>query len=142
MSRVEIPPDLVTVVDQHALRTYPEECCGILIGSRPDEDPDAVHVTKVIPAPNEHSGPRDRRFEISPEKLLRAYQRARRQGEEIVGYYHSHPDRDSLPSPTDLAAAAPGVSYLIVAVSRNDVAGRRCWRLGPEGDRFQEEELG
>lgn len=142
MSRVDIPPELLTVVDQHAMGSYPEECCGILIGHRPEGDSDAVLVTAVVPAPNEHPGPRKQRFQISPEWLLRAHRQARRRDEEIVGYYHSHPDRESLPSSVDLAEAAAGVCYLIVAVARRGVAGRRCWRLGPGSDRFEEEELG
>ena len=51
-----------------------------------------------------------------------------RDGLEIVGYYHSHPDHPAGPSAFDTEHAWPWYSYLIVRVDRG--RGRRGGQLG------------
>ena len=117
MTKLDIPESLMIEVESHALACYPEECCGVLIGSRCGGSARSdFRVEEVVAAANVDPGPRSRRYSIDPRHLLEAYQLARQGGTEVVGYYHSHPDRSADPSTTDLAAAAADVCFLIVAV--------------------------
>ena len=135
-------------VERHASDSYPDECCGFLLGepgspSRSDRaDRPAERVRRVLPARNEHRGEAaERGYLIAPETVLAARREAHRLGFEIVGYYHSHPDRPAAPSATDREDAWPGMSYLIVSVEEGRPVAARSWRLDPERGTFAEEEL-
>ena len=52
---------------------------------------------------------------------------------EIVGYYHSHPSGEAIPSRRDRDAAWPGTSYMIGATTDETVSEWRSWHLGPNG---------
>ncbi len=121
-------------LESYARAIYPEECCGVLLGR-------AGSVTSIWPTPNVHPGPRSRRFAIDPRELLRVHKSARDAGIDVIGYYHSHPDGPARPSKTDLAAAVPAVSYLILAVTSDGVTERRCWRLRGDAKGYVEEQI-
>ena len=142
MIHLTIAERLMTDMDRHAVAAYPEECCGVLVGRRAMSGAgERATVSLVIRARNIHDGSRFRRFTIAPEDLLRAHKRARQRGQEVVGYYHSHPDRAAVPSDHDRSAADPGVSHLILAVRRDRVVARRSWHLPVDGSHFEEERL-
>lgn len=142
MTTLRIPEHLIADLDGYAVDAYPQECCGALLGlHEPGESGRIWQVRSLWPAGNVHVNCRSRRYAIAPEDLLQAHKSARQQGEEVVGYYHSHPDSGAAPSPTDLAEAAPGVSYLIIAVNAQAVLERRSWRLRSDVHRFDEEAL-
>lgn len=143
-------------VERHAAVAYPEECCGVLMGRlsgagvRGDGEPDGVtsssqvvpervQVLRVLPARNDETDRPSSRYTISPETVLAARREAQSLGLDVVGYYHSHPDRPAEPSPTDLESAWTGVSYLIVSVEGGQAVETRSWRLRGEGERFVEE---
>jgi proteasome lid subunit RPN8/RPN11 len=59
------------------------------------------------------------RYQIAPVELVKVEREARRQGLEIAGFYHSHPDHPAQWSLTDLEEAHwLGCSYVITAVAR------------------------
>ena len=142
MTTLRIPHRLMDDLDGYALEAYPEECCGALVGQRDSgKAPETCQVRALWPTQNVHAGPRPTGYAIAPEELLRVHMLARQQGHEVLGYYHSHPDCGAAPSSTDLAEAAAGVSYLIVAVSGGQVVERRSWRLRSDSSGFDEEQL-
>lgn len=119
----------------HAASTYPEECCGFLLGVVDPGDAQEIHVHRVLPARNEHPDRRDCRYLIAPETVLAARREARGLSLEVVGYYHSHTDGSATPSAHDLRDAWPATSYLIVPVEEGKAGPPRSWRLDPrEGD--------
>ncbi len=126
------------MAERDALRRYPSECCGILVG-RPEPGEGAVRVLEVIPAENRRNDRPESRYLIAPEEVLAAQKRARSSGLEIVGYYHSHPDLSARPSPFDRETAWPDVSYLILSLRDGRVAEVRSWRLAEAGGGFEEE---
>lgn len=70
-----------------------------------------------------------RAFEIDPKALFAALRRWRGGEREIVGYWHSHPSGDAMPSATDVAMAEPdGKLWLIVG---GDTV--TAWRARPGG---------
>ncbi len=132
-------------IGRHAEHTYPEECCGFLLGRLPAPTPDGDGATtlveRVVPAANEHPDSRHNRFVMRPEAVFAAHKEARAAGLAVVGYYHSHPDHPAEPSEFDREHAWPGLSYLIVAVRRGQVDRARSWRLRDDREGFAEEHL-
>ena len=104
---------------------YPAECCGVLAG-RPDEAL-GKEVARLVPAVNRRTDD-PHRYLIAPEDLRRVEADLRREGLEIVGYYHSHPDHPARPSQYDLDHAWPSFSYVILSVmageARDHLIGR------------------
>ena len=125
-------------IGRHAVRTYPEECCGFLLG---EERAGTTRVDRVVPAANEREDSRHNRFVMNPETVLAAHKEARAAGLSVVGYYHSHPDHPAEPSEFDREHAWPGLSYLIVSVRRGQVDRARSWRLRDDRAHFAEEHL-
>jgi proteasome lid subunit RPN8/RPN11 len=135
-------------IGRHAEHTYPEECCGFLLGRLPapataseGNDGATTLVERVVPAANELPDSRHNRFGMTPETVLAAHKEARAAGLAVVGYYHSHPDHPAEPSEIDREHAWPGLSYLIVAVRGGQVDRARSWRLRDDRERFEEEHL-
>jgi len=97
----------------HAERTYPNECCGAMLGHIRGED---KLVVEAVPLENAFSGERNARYELRPEDLLAADRAARTRGLDLIGIFHSHPDCDAYFSQTDLKHSCPWYSFLVVSV--------------------------
>ncbi len=136
MSRLFITPRHLQTIERHASISYPDECCGVLIGRC---QPGATFVERVLSVGNAREDGRHDHYLISPETVLAAHREARALGLDVVGYYHSHPDHPARPSETDREQAWPGVSYLIVSVAQRKVAEARSWRLSDDRESFEEE---
>jgi proteasome lid subunit RPN8/RPN11 len=114
---------------------YAEECCGFLLGRETDRE---RAVTTFIPARNAAPTDRERQFIIEAPEYLQAEAAASRQGLQLLGVYHSHPDHPAVPSDRDRIAAQPYFSYVIVSLTRQKFNTVRSWRLTP-ADQFVEE---
>ena len=136
MSRLFISPRHLHTISGHASISYPEECCGVLIGRCHSG---ATFVERVLSVGNEREDSRQNRYLISPETVLAAHKEARSVGLEVVGYYHSHPDHPARPSEFDREHAWPGMSYLIVSVEKRKVVEARSWRLADDREGYDEE---
>jgi proteasome lid subunit RPN8/RPN11 len=136
MSRLVISPRHLQTVSRHATASYPDECCGVLIGRVLE---DATVVERVLSVGNERQDSRHNRYLISPETVLAAQKEARALGLDVVGYYHSHPDHPARPSDFDREHAWPWVSYLIVSLQGRKVVDTRSWRLNDDRESFDEE---
>jgi proteasome lid subunit RPN8/RPN11 len=136
-----IDPEARTALRRHGEEAYPEECCGVLTGRFADGGCAAV---SAIPCENlRRDSPRNR-YAIDPKELIRIQQEIRKQGLEIVGFYHSHPDHPAQWSSTDLAEAHwVGCSYVITQVAAGAAAETRSFRLEGSWDekRFVEEQI-
>lgn len=104
------------------------EICGALLGS-------GKRVQELVPLSNE-SHSRVDSFYIPAGVLLHLERAAEARGLHVVGFYHSHPNGDAIPSSTDLDQALPGYIYLIAA--RNDL---RAWQLRDDRSGFDEVSL-
>lgn len=136
MSRLVISPRHLQTLGRHATASYPDECCGVLIGRVLE---DATVVERLLSVGNERQDSRHNRYLISPETVLAAQKEARALGLDIVGYYHSHPDHPAKPSEFDREHAWPWVSYLIVSLQGRKVVDTRSWRLNEDRESFDEE---
>ena len=124
----------------HAERTYPEECCGILLGTI-DRQANQAQLVEVLETENAWSKiaiadlaidlpeivasgrqvatSRRDRYWIDPRDLLKAQQSGRDRGLQVIGIYHSHPDHPAIPSECDRRLAWAEYVYVIVSVSRS-----------------------
>jgi proteasome lid subunit RPN8/RPN11 len=112
-----------------AEQDYPRECCGVLVGSN---DAGIRQVRSVIACRNTRA--EFNRYEIEPAELVRIQREHRSAGDDIVGFYHSHPDHPAQPSQTDLAEAHwTGCSYVIISVAEGKATDTHSFELtGPE----------
>jgi proteasome lid subunit RPN8/RPN11 len=97
----------------HARATYPNECCGAMLGRI---DGDVKAVIEAVAMENAHTGPQQARYELRPEDLLAADRAARKQGLDLIGIFHSHPDCDAYFSTTDLKNSCPWYSFLVLSI--------------------------
>jgi proteasome lid subunit RPN8/RPN11 len=98
-------------VAAHARDAWPEECCGLLLGT-------AGSIETAYRARNEHDEP-GTRYVVRPDDHFAAIRLARAQALEVVGAYHSHPAGQPRPSATDrVEAHAGGFIYLIAGARR------------------------
>jgi proteasome lid subunit RPN8/RPN11 len=115
---LKIPQSVLTELRRHGEETYPHECCGVLLG-RADLERDVREVSRIVRAGNTRADSPQNRYNIDPRELIAAQRLAREAGEDIVGFYHSHPDHPARWSQTDFNEAHwYGCSYVITAVSR------------------------
>jgi len=130
---------------RHGEETYPHECCGVLLG---DIDRADVKVVKsVVRCDNQRTDSLHNRYGIDPRELVRIQREARAQGQDIVGFYHSHPDHPARWSQTDLAEAHwTGCSYVITSVMKGSATVTNSFNLGGnpadnENKYFEDEEI-
>ena len=121
----------------HALETYPNECCGFIFG---EDHIDGRKISEVHPTGNSREGDQRRRFEINPLDYLKAERYALANDLTLVGIYHSHPDHPAVPSEHDLKQAVPFFSYIILSVEQDGVKHITSWQLD-KNNQFQEENI-
>jgi proteasome lid subunit RPN8/RPN11 len=120
----------------HAVSAYPEECCGAMLGR---VEATAKRVTRAIPLENTAAEPQTR-YEVRPEALLAATAEARRSGLELIGIYHSHPDRTPYFSEADLQNSCPWYTFLVLSISGGKFDGAASWIPDPAQNRADREE--
>ena len=133
---LRLSAELRRELEQAAVAGHPHEVCGLLVGRAGGG---VSVVQRVTRARNLAVGRLADRYTLDPRDFLEADRQARRDGLDIIGVWHTHPDHPARPSSTDLEAAWEGYSYLILSVHRDGVADFRAWRL--EGAAFREQPL-
>jgi len=134
---IEIPQALVRAIEDHARETYPEECCGFLIG-------DATEPRRVVEsrrARNTAKEERGRRYTIDPLELLHADDAARASKLDLIGIYHSHPDHDAVPSEFDRSRAASWYTYVILSLENGDPKDLTAWMYDEGSGKFRPDPL-
>ncbi|TVR99653.1 MAG: M67 family peptidase [Rhodospirillales bacterium] len=134
---IVLPRSALDAIARSAEAIYPEECCGLLVGSR---DPvGTVVVSRVVAARNVAPSDRGRHFEVDPQVRF-DLMRALREGggrEAIIGHYHSHPDHPACPSREDAAMAhEPDLIWLITAVPGGRAGETAAFRFDAAAARF------
>lgn len=130
---LHLDPDIRDAITRHAGATAPAECCGGLLGVR--DIAGARRIRLAVRVPNRHETP-TRAFLLGARDVLRLERLAAARGLELLGFYHSHPDGPAEPSATDLDAAWPWYTQLIVGDD-----GVRAWRLRPDRSGFDREAI-
>ncbi len=124
MTRIRIEPEPWEVIAGNARKAYPEECCGVMLGST---DEKGKVVRRAQPLRNVAPANRGSRYQLHNPDLLRAQREARGLGMSLIGIYHSHPDCGASFSGSDLEAACPWLSYLVLSVRDGEVKTSASW---------------
>jgi proteasome lid subunit RPN8/RPN11 len=114
MSQLQVSKTIFDAIRGHGEETYPHECCGVLLGR---SNPEGWSVAVAVRAGNTRTDSAHNRYQIAPIELVKIQREAHRQGLDIAGFYHSHPDHPAQWSATDFAEAHwIGCSYVITEV--------------------------
>ncbi|MEA5505718.1 M67 family metallopeptidase [Halotia wernerae UHCC 0503] len=132
---LQLLPEHLQTIHTHAESTYPDECCGVILGHLDS----SKTVVEVIPTENAwnqeaanfpgevHS--QERRYAIAPQAMLQIQKKARDNSLNIIGIYHSHPDHPAVPSECDRIYAWPEYSYIIVSIQNGKANDIQSWSL-------------
>jgi proteasome lid subunit RPN8/RPN11 len=144
----------IEYIDYEALRahgeeTYPNECCGVLLGKNVSEESNGTvavnHVRQIVRAGNTRTDSAHNRYNIAPHELVKIQRQARGLGLDIVGFYHSHPDHPAQWSTTDFAEAHwLGCSYIITSVEQGKAVTTNSFLLSgtaEDNKRFEDEPI-
>ena len=151
---LKLHSDHFQAMQTHAESTYPEECCGLLLGHLRG---DVKTLVEVLPTQNswgdegvddfqaiessaQRKSSKRNRFSIAPKVMLQAQKDARDRNLDIIGIFHSHPDHPAVPSEFDRAIAWQQYSYIIVSVQQGKACDLKSWSLNDE-HQFQPEEI-
>jgi proteasome lid subunit RPN8/RPN11 len=102
MSALHIPESILDDIRAHGEAAYPHECCGALLGTSTLE---GWRIVSAVRAGNTRTDSAHNRYQIAPAELVKIQRDATRQGLDIAGFYHSHPDHPAQWSLTDLNEA-------------------------------------
>jgi proteasome lid subunit RPN8/RPN11 len=147
---IELSPDHRKRIEQHGAETYPNECCGFLLGR---EENGARVILEVVRIHNAWATMEDNPYEarpedslrnrslVDPKDYLRIDREAREKGLDIISFYHSHPDHPARPSEFDRKHAVPFLIYVILSVEKGTPREMTAWLLSEDGSRFFPEEI-
>jgi proteasome lid subunit RPN8/RPN11 len=140
-AQLRITRELAEQIGRHGTETYPDECCGALLGRDSGVDaPAAVReVLALFPLVNRRDDSPRNRFSVTADDVRAAEKAAHEQNLEVVGWYHSHPDHPARPSEYDREHAWPWYSYVIVSVAAREPREMTSWRLGDDRAAFSPE---
>ena len=138
--KLSINEALVDKIRQQGAKSYPNECCGALLGR--DADGEAIparaarEVLQIFPLMNRREDSPCNRFFVTAEDAHEADKAAQAQGLDLIGWYHSHPDHPARPSEYDREHAWPWYSYIIVSVQNGNPRDMTSWRLQDDRSAF------
>jgi proteasome lid subunit RPN8/RPN11 len=136
---LNISLELLAGIHSYGEAAYPDEGAGFLLGAA---DGERRQVKSILPLDNSREeGARHNRYLLTPQDFLRGEQEAARQGLDLLGVFHSHPDHPNRPSEFDREWAMPWFSYIITSVQAGRAAGSRSWRLEEDRSGFSEEAI-
>jgi proteasome lid subunit RPN8/RPN11 len=138
MTRLIMTSELAGQIKLHSSNSYPNECCGALLGAELASEREVLQVMQL--ANERHDSPHNR-FSITPKDVMEVQKKADTAGLEVIGWYHSHPDHPAEPSEYDREHAWPNYSYIIVSVNNQIPQQMTSWRLTEDRGKFEQEEV-
>lgn len=137
---IYISKTLENEIRHEAEKSFPNECCGVLLGKIDDNDNKKLYRIEPIINLSDESE-QYHRFLITPEDLMKSEVKARRLKLDILGFYHSHPNSVAIPSEFDREHALPFYSYVIVAVHNGSSDDFTSWELNEDREKFNSENI-
>jgi len=125
MQSIQFSPTHWAQIRTHIDDSPTQEICGLVGGV---VRRNIAMVYRVIPIINIAATPHNR-YQMHPAEQVKAFVDFEKQGWEVVGIYHSHPQGEPIPSSSDIAEANyPDVAY-IIGVPQGNI---NAWRI--QGD--------
>jgi proteasome lid subunit RPN8/RPN11 len=121
---IRIEPEPWAAMVAHGRASYPDECCGAMLGAT-DGGTKTVH--EAIALENAFEGAQATRYELRPADLLAADKAARERHMDLIGIYHSHPDCDAYFSATDLKNSCPWYSFVVLSIQKGEFHHANCF---------------
>ncbi|MCJ8280845.1 MAG: M67 family metallopeptidase [Rivularia sp. ALOHA_DT_140] len=148
---IQLSKQHLRIIFNHAQSSYPEECCGVILGNISNSDKIAVEIIPTENAwnseetvdnfqDNNRDRSKKRRYAIAPRKMLELQKSSREKELNIIGIFHSHPDYPAIPSEFDRKNAWQEYSYIIVSIQQGQPDNINSWVLD-DNDQFQQEEI-
>lgn len=123
--RLLLPQAIHDAMIAHALAERPNECCGLVAGTR-----DGSVLTAVMHYPLVNDRASATRYLSEARSILEAMRDMDRRGFDEVCVYHSHPTSPAIPSAIDLAENLRGDTVVHAIISlQGDIPIMRVWRL-------------
>ena len=117
---------------RYSEETYPAEACGILIGKSSGTKKTVKGVRRARNILNSNS-----RYQVDPVEQLKAFEESEKKDQQVLGFYHSHPNSPAFFSEIDrVQACYPGYSYLVYSVKDRDMRS-----YVPKKDGIREEKV-
>jgi proteasome lid subunit RPN8/RPN11 len=135
---IEVEAEPWRLMVRHACQTYPNECCGAMLGRNTGE---RKLVTSAVPLENAFEGQQNARYELRPSDLVAADQAARERGLDLIGIFHSHPDCDAYFSSTDLENSCPWFSFVVLSIKNGEFDHANSFLPDLDQTRADSEEL-
>ena len=106
----------------HCQSKYPKEACGLLAGQAGD-------VVAIYLMTNVEDSPIG--YAMDPKEQLQVEKQMRKQGQRLLGIFHSHTASDAYPSSVDVRLAiSPEVSYVLVSLKDRTHPVLKSYRIG------------
>lgn len=139
--KIRMGAGLAEAIRGHGVRTYPDECCGALLGRDLNGPGGEREIVEVVALDNQREDSPRNRFSVAPQDVIEADRAAQAKGLDVVGWYHSHPDHPARPSEFDREHAWPWYSYVIVKVEKGAAREMTSWRLKEDRGDYEEERI-
>lgn len=150
---VEIPRPVYDHITRWAEQAYPHEGCGLLIGRfEKDGAKRVVGLTSLknkllegavaVTLPPERQNRPEIGFSFDPAEFNDATLAAEKEGLDVVGIIHTHPDHP--PRPSQIDASQPFLAFysvVIVSVQKGKTAEMKSWFRDADDKPFEEEPL-
>ncbi len=150
---VDIPRSLFDSIARWAESAYPHEGCGLLIGRFDKDGTKRVVALKAlknklldgvvaVTLPAERQNRPEIGFAFDPTEFNNATLAAEKEGLDVVGIIHTHPDHP--PRPSHIDASQPFLAFwsvVIVSVQNGKTAEMKSWFRETDDVPFVEEQL-
>jgi len=106
-----------------AKASHPDEGCGLLLGTETDVSK-IIQVTNVSKQPHYH-------YEMHAQQLFDALSVAESQNLSVVGFFHTHPTSNAIPSPEDVKHARtnnPNTIHIIISLANEQIMAK-AWYI-------------
>ena len=115
--QIKLQVDIVEQIKREAKEGLPNEICGYLAGRKLEEQLD---ITTAYPLTNVDKSPEH--FSFDPKEQFEVFNRASKEGKQLLGIYHSHPETPARMSEEDIRLANdPLLLYAIYSVVEDEI---------------------
>ena len=136
---IRIEPEPWAAMVAHARRTYPNECCGAMLGSIDGEAKNGARGDAA--GERLRRARRPRATNCAPRICWRPTKPPASGSMDLIGIYHSHPDCDAYFSKTDLQNSCPWYSFVVLSIQKGEFHHANSWLPNFEQTEAAKEEL-
>lgn len=146
---IEVDGNAWATIEAHALKDYPDECCGLLVEDA--QGAQKVHVCENVQNkfhtldPDAHPRTAETAYRMDELQISKILSTTEEGGGKHLAIYHSHIDVDAYFSEEDQNAAQffgepayPGVTYLVISVIDHKVKNRKAFEWSADTSQFEE----